>query len=271
MAPLQTRIIEPRAPWNRELFELVTYRRIAYLLAWREVKVRYKQTAIGIAWAVLQPIIGAVVFSAVFGRFLNPTVPYQLFAYVGFIAWVYISSSVSAGGVSIVKNSALVTKVYFPRLLLPISSVLPGLVDLALALALVPMLWVIDARTPSLAVVYLPAAIIMAVVVAATMSIWLSALDVRYRDVRHALPFALQAWLFVSPIVYPRNLLPSRVQALYEINPAVLPIETLRVALGAGGDVEPRMVATWCAVMLALAILGVVFFKHAERTFADTI
>jgi lipopolysaccharide transport system permease protein len=256
-----------------DLRELWRYRELAGFLALRDLKVRYKQAAFGAAWAVLQPLVGVVVFTLVFRRLAkvpSDGIPYPVFAFLGLAAWAYVSSGVTKGSQSLVSNSPLVTKVYFPRLLAPLASVLPGLLDLALSLFVLGLLMIVYRITPSWALLTLPLWLVALMAVTLSVGVWLAALNVQYRDVNHAVTLLVQLWLFVSPVAYPSSLVPHAWRPLYALNPVSGVLDGLRWAtLGApppGTDVILSL-----GVTVALLISGVLYFQRVERRFADVI
>lgn len=266
----------PSSGWFRrlDLRELWARRELAFFLALRDLKLRYKQTAFGVAWALIQPLAGVAIFSIVFGRLADlPSdgIPYPVFVYAGLAVWAYFSSAVDAAAQSLVdKSSALVTKVYFPRLLAPLAAVLPALLDLALSLVIVAAFMVIYGVLPGLAVLLLPVWLLALVVVVLGVGVWLSALNVQYRDVRHALGFIIQAWLFASPVVYPSSLVDGGWRYVFALNPMAGVIEGFRWSLldgpSPGGPVFVSL-----AVGVLLLLSGALYFAKVERGFADTI
>lgn len=255
------------------LRELWFYRRLGYQLAIRDLKVRYKQTFFGVAWAVLQPVIAALIFSVVFGNLADvPSdgLPYAVFVYAGLTAWIYISTSVDAAARSLVEDRELVTKVYFPRLLAPFAALLPGLLDLAISLVILAVLMIIYGVAPGLALLTLPLWIAGLVLVAMGAGLWLSALNALYRDVRYALSFGIQLWLFVSPVVFPSSLVDDEWEYLFALNPAAGAIDGFRWA-----TVDAPPPGTEDLVSLAVALLllvtGAVYFRRTERVLADRI
>jgi lipopolysaccharide transport system permease protein len=270
------RWIENRATsgWRGvDLRELWDYREVAAFLALRDLKVRYKQAAFGAAWAVLQPLAGVVVFTIVFQRLAgmpSDGVAYPLFAFAGLALWNYLASAVTKSTQSLVNNSPLVTKVYFPRLLAPVAAVLPGLVDLGVSLPVLAVLLLLYGVTPGLAVLTTPLWIVAAAGVALSVGVWLAALNVRFRDVNHAIALFVQLWLFVSPVAYPLSSVEPAWRTLYAINPAVGIIEGFRWAVL--GTPWPGVHA---AVSLAaggvVLLLGIAYFQASERRFADII
>jgi lipopolysaccharide transport system permease protein len=255
------------------LRELWAYRELALALALKTLRVRYKQTVFGIAWAVLQPLLAVVVFTIVFGRLAGlPTdgIPYAVFNYAAMIVWLYVAGSVNAAAQSLVDSRDMVAKVFFPRLVAPLSSVVPGLVDLAIAsVVLVGMLVVYDV-TPSWVILLTPAWILAAVAVALAVGIPLAAANVRFRDVRHALPLLLQVWLFASPVVYSSSLVEGGWQYVYALNPMVTVLDGFRWSVADGPAPGPESLVS-AAVVLALLVGGLAYFRRAERAFADVV
>ena len=267
--------IRPAPRWpHLDLPELWHYRELLFTLAWRDVAVRYKQTSIGVAWAILQPFLTMVVFTFVFGRFANfPSggVPYPIFVYSALLPWTYFASSVALSSGSLVSNRTLVTKVYFPRELLPLSGVLVPIVDFLLGLAvLVGMMAWFDVW-PTAAIVLAPLFLAMAVVTALGVALFLAALNVRYRDVPYAIPFVLQMWLFVSGVVYAISALPEHWQWLLALNPMTAVIGGFQ--WGFLGTPAPELGKTLVSVAATVAflVIGLAYFRRSEPRFADTI
>lgn len=268
-------IIEPRHRlFDIDLKGLWQYRELLYFLIWRDVKVLYKQTAIGAGWAVLQPLATMAVFTIIFGalaKIPSDGLPYPIFAYTALLPWTYFSQAVTRSGTSVVGDANLISKVYFPRLLVPLSAALAPLVDFAIAFVLLLGMMAWYGIVPTAATLALPAVFVLAIVTAMAVGLWLSALNVLYRDVRHAIPFLLLLWMYASPIAYPVSLVPERWRALYGLNPMVGVIEGFRWALlgGAGHDLSTIMTSAIAVVILFVG--GVVFFRRIERTFADIV
>lgn len=255
------------------LREVFAFRELALLLALRDLKLRYKQTVFGVAWAVLQPLAGVAIFSVVFGHLANvPSdgLPYAVFAYAGFALFTYLSASAAGAAESLTQQQALVTKVYFPRLLAPVAAVLPGLVDLAVSLAVLVVFMVADSTAPGLALALFPLWICAAMAVACSVGILLCALNVQYRDVRYALPFLLQLWLFLSPIVYPSSLFHGAWEYVYSINPAVGAIDGFRWSF-VGGPSPGTDALVSLVAWLILTSVALFYFGRVERRFADRI
>lgn len=274
IAPSVTIIRPSRGLVSLDLAEIWSYRELLYFLVWRDVKVRYKQTALGAAWAVLQPVLTMLVFSLVFGRLARiPSggVPYPIFAFAALLPWQLFAHALTDSGNSLIAHQSLVTKVYFPRLILPLSAVLAGLVDFAIAFLVLAGMMIHDRIVPGAALLLLPAFVLLALLTAFAVGVWLAALNVRYRDVRYTLPFLTQFWLFVTPIAYPSSLVPAAWRPLYGLNPMAGVVEGFRWALlGQGEGVGPMLIVSVVMVVLLLAG-GVIYFKKTERTFADLV
>lgn len=269
--------IENRAPsgWLPavELRQLWRFRELALVLALRDLKVRYKQTAIGIAWVVVQPLAAATIFTIVFGRLAglpSEGLPYAVFVYSGLVLWAYFSGALDSVAQSLVQNRDLVTKTYFPALVLPLGLALPGLADLLVSLLVVGVFMAVYGVVPSAALVLLPFWIGVCVVVVVAAGLWLSALNVQYRDVRHTMTFLLQVWLFASPVVYASSLVEGAWQYVYALNPMVTVLDGFRWSLVGGPAPGPEALVSF-AVVAALLAGGIVYFLRAERRFADLI
>jgi lipopolysaccharide transport system permease protein len=274
-----TIVIEPSRGWmSLQLRALWEYRELLYFLVWRDLKVRYKQTALGVAWIVLQPVISMVVFSLLFGTLLkvpSGDVPYPIFAYAALLPWNYFAGALSRCSTSLVGSANLITKVYFPRLVIPVSGVLSGLVDFAIAFLVLIGLMVYYQVTPTWAVALLPGFMLLAMVTALGFGLWLSALNVRYRDIGYLVPFLVQIWMYVTPVIYGATLIPERFRFLVSLNPMAGVTEGFRWALLGSQLADARAPGTLfiASVAIALAVLvsGAVFFRNTERTFADIV
>jgi lipopolysaccharide transport system permease protein len=249
-------------------------RELLYFLVWRDVKVRYKQTAIGAAWAVLSPLLTVVIFAVVFGglaRIPSDGLPYIVFAFAGFLPWTYFAQAFGRAAGSLVGNAHLITKVYFPRLMIPLAAVTTPAVDFCLSL--LPlfglMLWYRVA--PTWALLALPGFLLLAATIALGMALWLAPINVRYRDVNHTVPFLVQAWMYCSPVVYPLSLVPESWRVVYSLNPMVGVIEGFRWSLLGTAAPDATAIALSVAVGLAVLVSGLVFFRRMERAFADVI
>jgi lipopolysaccharide transport system permease protein len=273
----ETLIIEPTHGWVRlNVQELVRHRELLYFLVWRDVKVRYKQTVLGVAWALLVPIFSMLIFTAIFGNFagLKNKLPpeliaaYPVYVYAGLLPWLFFSNAVSLGGQSLVNQQQLLTKIYFPRLYVPTATVGGGLVDMALSLVVFAGLMLWYGLYPSWQLVALPGAVALTVVASLGIAYLLSALTVSYRDFRFVIPFMVQAWQFLSPVVYPSSIVPERYRLLFALNPMAGAIEAFRWAtLGVPCSWSTVGVSTLSS--LALFALGVMYFRKTERRFAD--
>jgi lipopolysaccharide transport system permease protein len=268
-------IIEPSASWiPLQLKNLWEYRELLYFLVWRDVKIKYKQTFLGIAWAFLQPFLTMVIFSVFFGKFAgipSDGIPYPVFTFAALLPWQYFSNAITLSGNSLVANQQLITKVYFPRLIIPIASVASGIVDFAVAFLILLGMMVFYGIYPSAAIILLPLFILLAFITALSASLWLAALNVQYRDVRYTIPFITQIWLFATPIAYPISIIPEQWRLLYSLNPMVGVVEGFRWSLLNTG--EPPDIFIFVSVLVTLVILlgGLYYFKKMEKTFADVI
>ena len=267
--------IEPSRGWVAlNLGDLWKYRELLYFLVWRDIKVRYKQTALGAAWAVLQPVLTMVVFSVFFGRLAqmpSDGLPYPLFAYSALLPWQLFAFALSESGNSLVANQRLITKVYFPRLVIPIAAVLAGLVDFAIAFLVLLGMMVYYQVVPTLAVLLLPLFLLLVLATALAVGLWLSALNVQYRDVRYVIPFLTQFWLFLTPIAYPSSLVPEWLRPLYALNPMVGVVEGFRWALLGTQNNAGALVFISAIVVVLLLIGGLLYFRRMEKTFADLV
>jgi len=260
--------------WSETLTELLEHRELLYFLTWRDVKVRYKQTVLGTAWAVLQPLTMMVIFSLFFGRLAKmPSngVSYPLFALAALVPWQFFAHSLGESSNSLVQNERLVTKTYLPRLILPMSSLGSGLLDFAISFALLLTLVLIGGIVPGLTALTIPLFLLLATVTALGLGLWLAALNVQYRDVRYTLAFLTQIWLFMTPIAYPSSLVPARWQAVYGLNPMAGVVEGFRWALLGTPTPSFRLLGASSSGAVLLLISGFWYFRRMERTFADTI
>lgn len=267
-------IIEPTTGWTKpRLDELWKAREIVYFLAWRDIKVRYKQTVLGSSWAMLQPIVTMVIFSVIFGNLASmPSdgVPYPIFSFAALVPWTFFSNSVSRATMSLTNSGPLLKQIYFPRLALPISSMLGNIFDFVLAFLVLLLLMMYYQIAPTANVIWLPALLLLAGATALGSSLVLCALNVQFRDVRHAIGFIVQAWMFATPVVYPLSLIEDPVwQLVYALNPMVGVVEGFRWAL-LGVDTAPgASILISVIVTTGLVVFGLLYFKRAERTFAD--
>jgi lipopolysaccharide transport system permease protein len=267
-------VLEPRHGWRQlGLGEIWGHRELLYFFIWRDLKVRYKQTIFGAAWAVMQPVALMAVFSVSIGRIagVGPTgVPYPLFVFAGLIPWTLFSSSLTGASNSLVGGEAIITKVYFPRLLLPFASVGSFVLDFVISLGALAVLMAYYGVAPSIAIVWLPALTLMAVVSALGVGTFLSAVNVRYRDVKYVVPFLVQLWMFGSPVVYTSTLIPAQYHALYALNPMTGVVEGFRWAL-IGGPRPDELILVSAVASLVVLLGALVYFRRVERTFADVI
>jgi lipopolysaccharide transport system permease protein len=266
--------IAPARGWVPvRLGELWEYRELLYFLVWRDVKVRYKQTALGMAWAVLQPTMTMVVFSIFFGRLGHIATdgpPYPVFAYCALLPWQLFAYALAESSNSIVTNQRLLTKVYFPKLILPLASVMVGLVDFSVSCLVLFGLMAWYGLVPGTAAWTIPLWTVLAVMTAVAVSLWLSSLNVRYRDIRYTVPFLTQLWLFATPVAYPSSLVPPAWRPLYALNPMVGVVDGFRWALLGGAWPGATVLASSAAVLVIL-VSGLFYFRRTERTFADIV
>jgi lipopolysaccharide transport system permease protein len=270
-----TLIIKPsRGKVSLNLKDLWNYRELLYFLAWRDLKVRYKQTALGVAWAVIQPLMTMIVFTIFFGRLAkvpSDGLPYPIFSFCALLPWTLFSRALSESSNSLVANSHLISKVYFPRLVIPLSAILSGLVDFGIAFVILLGMMVFYGIYPTAAVLALPFFILFAIATALAVSLWLSALNVEYRDVRYTIPFLTQAWMFASPIAYPSSLVPEGWRVIYGLNPMAGVIEGFRWTLLGRAQPSSGLYFVSVTIVSLLLFSGLVYFKRMERTFADVI
>ncbi len=272
---LPVTVIRPSSGWvPLKLRELWSYRELLYFLVWRDVKVRYKQTALGAAWAIIQPFFTMLVFSLFFGRLANipsDNIPYPLFSFAALVPWTFFANGLGQSSDSLVGNANLIKKVYFPRLVVPFAAVLSGVVDFALAFVVLLVMMLFYGRVPTINAIWLPLLLLLALITALGVGLWLSALNVEYRDVRYVVPFLTQFWLFATPIAYPSSLLSEPWRTLYGLNPLVGVVEGFRWAL-VGTDTAPGAIVLVSALAaLAILISGSYYFRRMEQTFADVV
>jgi lipopolysaccharide transport system permease protein len=257
-----------------ELGQVWRYRELLYFLVLRELKVRYKQAAIGALWAVIQPIAAVAIFSVVFGRFAkmpSDGAPYVLFAFTAILPWTYFAEAVRRSSTGLVSDSDLIRKIYFPRLIMPLAMVTAPLVDFAIGFLVLLAMFAWFRIMPTPYIVLLPAFLLVAVALALSIALWLGPLSVRFRDVMHALPFLIQVWLFASPVAYPITIVPERWRLLYSLNPMVGVIEGVRWVLLRSAHPDFRAMAISGAVIAVALVGGLVYFRKMERSFADVI
>lgn len=268
------RIVPPGHWWVVPVGELWEARELMYFFAWRDIKIRYKQTVIGAAWAVLQPLLTMLIFSLFFGRLAHiPSggLPYPIFYYAALLPWMYFATALQNTTNTIVENQRLVTKVYFPRLALPISAVVAGLVDFAVSFCMFAVLMVWYGIRPTAAILWFPALLLLTILTALGAGLWLCALNAIYRDVRYVLPFLVQFWLFASPVAYPSSLVPAKWLWLYGLNPMAGVIDGFRWSLTGRGEAPVKMLTASVLVAVALMASGLAYFQKMESTIADVV
>jgi lipopolysaccharide transport system permease protein len=267
------RITPPSRWWVVPFDELWAYRGLLYFFVWRDIKIRYKQTAIGAAWAILQPLLTMLVFTLFFGRLAHiPSggLPYPIFYYSALLPWMYFAAALQNATSTIVENQRLVTKVYFPRLALPLSSILSGLVDFGISFLMFIAMMVYYRIRPTAAILWLPLFLLLAILTAFGVGLWLSALNAIYRDVRYVVPFLVQFWMFASPVAYPSSLVPEKWRWLYGLNPMAGVIEGFRWSL-AGGEAPGQLIFVSAGVVIAILLGGLAYFQKMETTIADVV
>lgn len=273
-ASVSMRIEPPSGLFDLHLGELWAYRELLYFFVWRDVKVRYKQTFIGVLWVVLQPLLTMGVFTLFFGRLAklpSDGLPYPVFYFSALVPWTYFSTALQNCTNIVVENQRVITKVYFPRLILPLSSVVSGLVDFVIGFVVLLVVTAIYGIKPTLATLWLPMLLLLAVLTALGVGLWMSALNALYRDVRYVVPFLVQFWMFASPVAYPSSLVPERWRWLYGLNPMAGVIDGFRWALtGHGVAPGPLMLASASAVVVVV-FGGLLFFERMEGTIADRV
>jgi lipopolysaccharide transport system permease protein len=273
-APMRVYIQPSRGLLDLELKTIWDYRELLYFFVWKDVKVRYKQTLLGAGWAVLQPLLTMVIFTIVFRKFAkvpSDGLPYPIFTYTALLPWTYFSQAVSRSGMSLVSNGALVGKVYFPRLILPMAGTVAPMVNFAMAFVVLLGMMIWYGIAPTTGILVLPVFLLLALVTALSVGVFLSAVNVRYRDVNHTIPFLVQFWMFASPVAYPVSLVPEQWRLLYSLNPMAGVIEGFRWALLGKASPDFEVMAISGAVVLCLFCGAIIYFKRAERTFADLI
>jgi lipopolysaccharide transport system permease protein len=274
MGPSTTEtLVKAPSGWPLDLREVWAYRELLYFLSWRDIKVRYKQTLIGAAWAILQPFLTMVVFTVIFGNLLGvPSggIPYPVFTYSALVPWTFFSTAITRSSNSLVYDASLISRVYFPRLIVPLAATLAPAVDFAFAFLILIGMMFFYGIVPTAAVVSLPAFALLALVTAFGVGLWLSALNVRYRDIGYATPFLLQFWLFITPVAYPSSVIPETWRALYGLNPMAGVVEGFRWAL-LGGEVPVDVLPASMIGAAALLVTGLVYFGRMEAHFADVV
>jgi len=267
--------IEPSQGWvSLNLKDLWLYRELIYFLTWRDIKIRYKQTVLGVAWAVLQPLLTVLIFSFIFGKVANigsDGMPYPVFSLAGVAPWTFFQAGLNFSANSLVASSNMIKKVYFPRLIIPMASILSGLVDLAVSMVLLGamMAWYRVPLTPK--ALWLPLLLMLTLVTSLGAGLWLSALNVQYRDVRYVVPFLMQFWMYATPVVYPSSRLPEPWRTLMGLNPMAGVVEGFRWSL-LGARTQPGpLIAVSALVAVAILVMGALYFRRMEKTFADVV
>ena len=267
--------IEPSNTWvSLKLGELWQYRELLYFLIWRDIKVRYKQTALGAAWAIIQPLFSMLIFSLFFGRLAkmpSDGIPYPLFSLAALVPWTFFANGLNQSSNSLVASANLLKKVYFPRLVIPIATVLAGVVDFALSFVVLLGLMAFYGIAPTINLLWMPLFLLLALVTSLAVGLWMSALNVKYRDVRYIVPFIIQVWMFSTPIVYPSSLLPASWRTIYGLNPMVGVVEGFRWALLGTNTVPGFMIAVSATAALLILVGGAFYFRHMEKSFADIV
>jgi lipopolysaccharide transport system permease protein len=269
-----TRRLRPSQGWStRTLSELWAYRELLYFFIWRDIKVRYKQTLLGAGWAIIQPLMTMVVFTIFFGHLAkipSDGLPYPVFSLMALVPWTYFASALAGCSTSLSGYQHIISKVYFPRLIIPMAAVIAPLVDFAIGFVILVGFLAWYRIVPGPSIVWLPALMLLALATAASVGVWLAALNVRYRDVRYVLPFVIQLWMFATPVAYPASLVPGRWRAVYGLNPMAGVIEGFRWAL-AGGPAPGAITLVSASVVAVLMVGGAIYFRKLEGTFADVI
>jgi lipopolysaccharide transport system permease protein len=270
-----TVLIQPsKGLFHLDLNAIWYYRELLYFLIWRDVKVRYKQTVIGAGWAILQPLMTMVIFSVVFGSFAkipSDGLPYPIFTFAALLPWNFFAQAIGRSGISLVGSANLISKIYFPRLIIPLSAAVAPLVDLAFAFVILLGMMAWFGVAPTWGVLALPLFLLLALGTALAAGLWLSALNVRYRDIGYTIPFLIQIWMYASPVAYPVSIVPERWRLLYSLNPMAGVIEGFRWALLGTGTPNIGVMVVSAVVVMMLMSSGLVYFRIAERTFADVV
>jgi lipopolysaccharide transport system permease protein len=268
-------VIQPTRGWTAlKLARLWHYRELLYFLMWRDIKVRYKQTVLGAGWAILQPALTMVIFTIVFGHFAHiPSdgAPYPLFSYAALVPWTFFAYAMSQSANSVVDDAKLISKVYFPRLVIPVAASLAGLVDFAIAFVVLIGMSVFYGVTPTLAVLALPLFVVLALAAALSAGIWLSALNVQYRDVRYTIPFLMQIWLFATPVAYPASLIHGKLHVIFALNPMAGVVGGFRWALLGRGELDGLSLTISSVVAVVFLVGGLFYFRRMEQHFADVV
>jgi lipopolysaccharide transport system permease protein len=268
-------IIEPQRGWTSlKLGELWEYRELLYFLAWRDIKVRYKEAALGASWAILQPLLTMLIFSLFFGRLAkvpSDGIPYPLFSFTALVPWTFFVMAVQQSSNSVVGSANLISKVYFPRLAIPVATVLAAMVDFGISFVVLLGMMIYYRRMPTVHALYVPFFVLLAFLASLGVGLWLSALNVKYRDIRYVVPFLLQFWMFASPIVYPTSMLPARWRTLYALNPMVGVVDGMRWSLLGTNTAPGPVIAVSALTTLLFALGGAMYFRKMENRFADIV
>jgi lipopolysaccharide transport system permease protein len=268
-------VIEPSSGWAAlRMGEVWRFRELAFFLTWRDVKVRYKQTVLGAAWAILQPVLAMVIFTVIFGHFAHiPSdgVPYPIFAFAALLPWTFFAYAIGQSSNSLVSNANLISKVYFPRLVVPIAATLSGLVDLLIAFGVLLCLMIYYGIRPTALVFLLPIFVFMALLAALAVGIWLSALNVQYRDVRYTVPFLTQLWLYATPVAYPAGLVTGRFHTLLALNPMTGVVNGFRWSVFGKGQVDATSIVSSIVISTLVLLSGLYYFRRVEQRFADVV
>jgi len=271
----KTTVFEAKSGWRFiDFHELWEYRDLFYFLIWRNIKVRYAQSVLGVGWAIIQPVFSMIVFTIVFGKLAkigSEGVPYAIFSYAALVPWTYFSNALTQSGASLVGASGMISKVYFPRLIIPMSPVLDKLVDFGISLILLVGLMIWFKIAPTIWVLTLPLLILLMMLTAAGLGMWLTALAVQYRDVNYGMKFAVQLLMYASPVVYPASLVPGQYRLLFGINPMAGVIEGFRAALIGTRPMPWDLIAVGSVTALVVAVSGAFYFRRTERIFADVV
>jgi len=268
-------VIRPSRGWSAINFrDLWNHRELLYFLIWSDLKLRYKQTSLGAVWAVLQPFLTMIVYSIFLGRLArvpSDGIAYPVFVYTALVPWTFFSNALTTSSLSLIRHERVITKIYFPRLIIPISAIAAGLVDFGIAFVLLVGIVLFYGIVPTTAVVLLPLFMLLAAVTALAVSLWLSALNVQYRDVRYTVPFLTQVWMFMTPIIYPSSLVPERWHVLYGLNPMAGVVEGFRWSLLGQDNPSFSILLVSTAMTLLILIGGLYYFRRMEQTFADVV
>jgi lipopolysaccharide transport system permease protein len=271
----QLTIIEAKKGWVPiDLREIWDYRELLYFLTKRDIKVRYKQTVLGGLWAIIQPAFTMIVFTLFFGRLAkmpSDGIPYPIFVYAGLLPWTYFANAVAASGNSLVGSANLITKVYFPRIMVPSSAALAGLLDFAIAVLFLAVLMIYYQFIPGVGILLFPALVALTFICAVSVGLWLSAMNVQYRDIRYVIPFLIQIWLFVSPVIYPISLVNERFRWILALNPMGGVINAYRASLLGRQPIDWLLLGISTFIVIALFLSGLYYFRRMERTFADVV